>query len=271
MTTPSVPHRFEHSIEVPGTPAQVWEAIATANGISSWMMPTDLDEREGGAVVFHMGPDASSEGTITGWDPPHRIVYEEPNWAALAGQDPSSVGPLVSEFVIEARSGGTCVVKVVSSAFGQGADWENEFFDEMAKGWAPMFENLRLYLAHFPGEQVTPLEVWGETSVPPAEAVERIRRALGIDRVGQVIDVRGSKGEVERITDEGVLLRLTNPVPGLLGLYAFSTGPDTTGVRVAGYLFADEAADYAEREQPAWRAWLQGLDLAKESGTSAAP
>ncbi len=41
---------------MPGTPAQVWDAIATANGISSWMMPTELEEREGGAVAFHMVP-----------------------------------------------------------------------------------------------------------------------------------------------------------------------------------------------------------------------
>ena len=35
MTSPDVPHRFEIEVEVPGTPEQVWQAIATANGISS--------------------------------------------------------------------------------------------------------------------------------------------------------------------------------------------------------------------------------------------
>ena len=48
MTTPNIPHRFEFEVEVPGTPEQVWQAIATAEGISSWMMPTELEPRVGG-------------------------------------------------------------------------------------------------------------------------------------------------------------------------------------------------------------------------------
>src|SRR5687768_18352869 len=104
MTTPDVPLRFEFSVEVPGPPEQVWDAIATANGISAWMMQTELEEREVGKVVFHMGPE-QSEGTVTGWDPPRRLVYEEPHWAGLAGQDERTVTPLVTEFLVEATSG----------------------------------------------------------------------------------------------------------------------------------------------------------------------
>ena len=84
MTTPDRPLRMELTFEMPGTAEQVWDAIATANGISSWFMPTDMEERVGGAVCFHMGED-SSEGTVTEFDAPHRIVYEEPDWAGLSG------------------------------------------------------------------------------------------------------------------------------------------------------------------------------------------
>ena len=55
MTQPHVPHRMELTFELPGTPEQVWQAIATADGISSWFLPTDLEERQGGAIVTHMG------------------------------------------------------------------------------------------------------------------------------------------------------------------------------------------------------------------------
>ena len=61
----TVPHRMELTFVLPGTAEQVWDAIATANGISSWMLPTDVEEREGGAICYHMGPDMSSEGTVT--------------------------------------------------------------------------------------------------------------------------------------------------------------------------------------------------------------
>jgi uncharacterized protein YndB with AHSA1/START domain len=261
MTTPNVPYRFEFEVEVPGSAEQVWDAVATANGISSWMMETELDEREGGRVVFHMGPDDSSEGTVTGWEPPHRIVYEEPSWAALAGQDPTSVTPLVTEFLVEASSGGTCVVKVVSSAFGQGAEWEQEFFDQMGKGWAPMFEHLRLYLTHFPGQQVTRLEAAVDVRGTPESAAGSVRRALGVEAPGETVEVIGAKGEVERVADDSVLLRLTDPVAGLLACFSYGTGEDTARLWVAGYLFSDTAAAYVEREQPKWQAWLEGLGL----------
>ncbi|MGH3812579.1 MAG: SRPBCC domain-containing protein, partial [Pseudonocardiaceae bacterium] len=113
MTMPNVPLRMEFSVEVPGTPEQVWDAIATTNGISSWFLPTDVEEHEGGAIVLHMG-DTDSPGTITGWDPPRRLEYSEPEWAALTGHDVDSVTPMVTEFLVEAQSGGTCVVHVVS-------------------------------------------------------------------------------------------------------------------------------------------------------------
>ena len=119
-TTPNVPYRLEFSVEVPGTPEQVWQAIATAKGMSAWFLPTEMEEREGGSLHFTMGPEMGSDGRVTGWDPPRRIVYEE-DWAALMGKDPDALSPLTSEFLVEAQSGGTCVVRVTSSGFGTGA------------------------------------------------------------------------------------------------------------------------------------------------------
>ncbi len=263
-TTPDIPYRLEFSVEVPGTPEQVWQAIATSEGISSWFLPTDVEERQGGAIVTHMG-ETSSPGTITGWEPPRRLAYEEPDWATLAGHAGAPVTPLATEFLVEARSGGTCVVRVVSSAFGTGADWEREFFAEMAKGWTPMFDHLCLYLAHFAGRRVTQFEASTDLPGAPAAAVAAIRNALDIDEgsVGGSVDARGATAVVERVAEESVLLRLTAPVPGLLAFFAFRSGEDRSisTARVAGYLFSDDAPAYIEREQPAWQGWLEGLAI----------
>jgi uncharacterized protein YndB with AHSA1/START domain len=70
--------------EVPGTPEQVWQAIATGPGISSWFAPAEVEEREGGAVAFHLGPGMDSAGIVTGWEPPRRFAYEERDWAPNA-------------------------------------------------------------------------------------------------------------------------------------------------------------------------------------------
>jgi uncharacterized protein YndB with AHSA1/START domain len=270
MTTPDVPHRYELTLTVPGTPEQVWDAIATAQGISSWMMQTDLDERVGGAVTFHMGPEDASHGTVTDYDRPRRIAYEE-DWASLVGQAGAPVTPLVTEFVVEAQSGGTCVVRVVTSAFGVGADWENEFFDDMAVGWTPMLENLRLYLTHFAGQHATTLEAAIRVDQGPTEVTEVIRAALGAGEVGSPVEARGVTAVVERVGPLETILRLTAPVPGLLAVWAFGPATGPSSARVAGYLFGDGAPDYVEREQAEWARWLETLDLNLAStGTTSA-
>jgi uncharacterized protein YndB with AHSA1/START domain len=259
--TPDHPLRMELSFELPGTAEQVWDAIATANGISSWFIPTTLEERQGGAICFHMG-ETDSPGTITGWEPPHRFAYVEPNWAELTGHDASAVTPLATEFLVEARSGGACVVRVVTSAFGTGADWEQEFFDEMEKGWRPFFEHLRLYLTHFPGQQVTSMSVDADVAAAPGPVSTAMRAGLGIEQVGQAIDTRGITGQVERLGDTDLLLRVTEPVPGLLALFAYDKGDGVTTARVEGYLFSSDAPEFVERERSGWQDWLKGVAAA---------
>ncbi len=39
-----------HEVAVPGSPEQVWQAIATGAGISTWFVPTDVQETEGGRI-----------------------------------------------------------------------------------------------------------------------------------------------------------------------------------------------------------------------------
>src|ERR1700746_1845859 len=70
--------------EVPGTPEQVWQAIATGPGISSWFVPAEFEERDGKPVAvkldFGMGMESSSPVTV--WDPPRMFATEGPGWAA---------------------------------------------------------------------------------------------------------------------------------------------------------------------------------------------
>jgi uncharacterized protein YndB with AHSA1/START domain len=253
---------MEMTFELPGTPEQVWDAIATGEGISSWFLRTDLDGREGGAVVTHMGEGASSPGEVTGWDPPRRLEYVEPDWAGLSGHDGADVTPLVSEFLVEARSGGTCVVRVVSSAFGTGADWEQEFFDGMREGWEPFFTNLDLYLRDFAGQHAVLLEVVREVAVPVAALWEALAGDLGLpDEVGKPADLRGLSGHVHQAVGTRVLVRLTDPYPGYAAVSCYDAAPGTSFAQVHAYLFHPDAGNYVEREQPGWKSWLDGLTV----------
>jgi uncharacterized protein YndB with AHSA1/START domain len=153
MTSPDQPdrveHRMERTYEVAATPDQVWDAIATAEGISAWMVPTRLDPQVGGAVSFDIG-SFWSHGIVTDYARPSRFAYAEP-WPVAdhmptADHDLSSLSPIATEFLIESASGGSCVIRVVTSAYGSGADWENEFFDQMVVDLIPMIDNLVTHL-----------------------------------------------------------------------------------------------------------------------------
>lgn len=176
MSQPAEPERVEHraerSYEVVATPEEVWEAIATADGISSWMVPTKLDPRVGGEVSFDLG-DFTSVGVVTDYTPNSRFAYDEPwpiadriedvptrmiEWFDSIGvplstvyEDLSLTTPIATEFLIEASSGGSCSIRIVSSAFGGGADWEHEFFTEMVASTAPIWDRLITHLTNAVG------------------------------------------------------------------------------------------------------------------------
>ncbi len=69
-------------IEVPGRPEEVWRAVATGPGISSWYVPHTVEEREGGAATasFGPGPEMQVAGRVAVWEPPRRValLVEQP-------------------------------------------------------------------------------------------------------------------------------------------------------------------------------------------------
>jgi len=175
------------------------------------------------------------------------------------GKDPDSLSPLTSEFLVEAQSGGTCIVRVTSSGFGTGADWEAEFWDDMGNNWMPFFDNLRLYLAHFPGQEATQLEASASHPGDAKALWSTLQDALGLDGEGAAVEVRGATGTLERVGERQALVRLIAPVPGMLSAFTFDEGEGQALAGVRAYLFSADAADYVRREEPAWRTWLEGL------------
>ena len=86
-------------VEVPGTPEEVWKAIATGPGISSWFVPTEFEERDGKpvAVTLNFGPGMESRSAVTAWDPPRMFAAQGEGW----GGSP----PIADEWSVEARGG----------------------------------------------------------------------------------------------------------------------------------------------------------------------
>jgi len=265
MTTPNedLPPRrhIELEVEVPGTPEEVWEAIATGPGITAWFVPAEVEEREGGGLSFDiMGKGMEASGVVTAWDPPRRFVYEEEDPFG-----PGSPSRLATEWLVEARSGGTCVVRLVNSLFATGEDWDDQL-DDLREGWGAYLHNLWVYMTHFPGQRCSTILVTGNAPSPKGRAWAELTGALGLPEaaVGErtattATDAPTFAGSIERAVESKhhheLMLRLDEPSQGVVFVFAFEY-LERVYATLHAYLFGDEGSAVATREEPRWRAWM---------------
>lgn len=254
-TDPSTPppRSIEIEIEVPGTPEEVWAAIATGAGVTSWYVPHEIEDRIGGAANASFGPGMEANGKIAAWDPPHRFAIE--------GETPG-VG-LAFEWTIETASADTCIVRLVNSGFGDGEDWDAQY-DAMSNGWAIFLTNLRLHLEYFApatARASIPMAVW---PLAQAEAWQRLTDHLDIPaqvEPGDRITVSGDgaphlSGVVVKSDAYGYTLLVDAPAPGTGFITAEAHGP-MTAVSIWTYLYGPEGAEAAGTDEARWRTWLE--------------
>ncbi|MGH7725602.1 MAG: SRPBCC family protein [Candidatus Eiseniibacteriota bacterium] len=267
---PSGRRYIEVETEVPGTPEEVWQAIATGPGISAWFVPTRLEEREGGAVTLDFGPGMLSEAVVTTWDPPRRF----------AAESKESMGPgsptVADEWTIEAKSGGTCRVRVVHSWFASTDDWDNQF-EGVEQGWPSFFRILKIYLSHFRGQPTDLIALLGMSPESKSAVWDKVLGSLGLGKLVQGQRVETAHGAprlagiVEHVRDkehEELFIRLEEPTSGVAHLFPMEMGGQVcASVRL--YLYGAQAKTVAARETPVWQAWFNRLlppaDAATES------
>jgi uncharacterized protein YndB with AHSA1/START domain len=245
--------------EVPGTPAEVWQAIATGPGISSWFVPAEVEEQDGkpAALKLNFGPGMEPRSALTAWDPPRMFVAQGEGW----GGSP----PIATEWSVEARAGGVCIVRIVHSLFASTDDWDNQL-EGAQSGLSGFLRTLRVYLTHFRGQRSAIMQVMTPVAGTEAEAWETLTTALGVkgSSVGQrwttPAGAHPLSGVVEYVTQSpyDALLRLDKPGPGIAALGAFTfPGGDQSMVAMNFYMYGDQAAATVARETPRWQAWLQ--------------
>lgn len=244
---------IEIEIEVPGTPEEVWQAIATGPGITSWYVPHTIEERLDGKATFSFGPGMEGEGIVTAWEPPHRFKLE----GAEGGEG------LAFEWTVQARNEGTCVVRLINSGFGDGDEWDAQY-DAMTGGWSIFLTNLRLHLEYFAPNTATtslPMAVWQKPldeawthltdhlDIPAdADAGDRITiSGLGAPHLSGVV-VKAAKGWYSLLIDA--------PASGT-GFISAEAHGDMTAISVWTYLYSDEGRAASASGEPIWRAWLE--------------
>lgn len=66
---------IRHTVMLKAPIQKVWDAVATADGLSAWFMPNDLQPVEGHEFHLQAGPFGESPCKVTLVDPPHRLSF----------------------------------------------------------------------------------------------------------------------------------------------------------------------------------------------------
>jgi uncharacterized protein YndB with AHSA1/START domain len=234
---------IRREVELPATPEEVWEAVATGPGNAAWLFPNELELREDGTPAKGSG--------VTVWDPPRKFavrVEGEDGWFNAI------------EFVLEGRDGGSTVLRYMHSGIFVD-DWDNQY-DAAGQHTDFYLHTLGQYLEHFNGRTATYVgDVPGGIQAPAASArpdgFSVLRRALGLaDGVAEGDSVRLEPQGVDAL--DGVVDYARPNFLGIRtadGLYRFF-GRNAFGqpVGVALHLFTD-GVDPEQAKQP-WQAWL---------------
>lgn len=227
-----------HDAPVPATPEQVWEAIATGPGISSWYV--GRTEVDGETVRTSFGEGWVPAGTVTVADAPHHFAYRS---------DTAEDGRYVAyEYLIEGRAGAATVLRTVTSGFLPGDDWADEF-EAMRYGTELFFHTLTEHLRHFPGRFATPVTVFGPPVTDWPATWRRLHAALGLDGAPRP----GDRVRAEVVPD-GVV-SFVNPhalaVRAPEGVYRFLRG--FHGSLIAGHVL------YSAADPGVWPGFLAAL------------
>ncbi|MEN0063873.1 MAG: SRPBCC domain-containing protein [Myxococcota bacterium] len=242
-------------VEVPGTPEEVWEAIASGPGISSWFVPTRF-EPEGAAtptsVVVSFGEGMDSKSEIQSWDPPRRFVAEG-SWG-------EGSPPVATEWSVEAREGGTCVVRVVHSLFASTTEWDEQL-EGTTGGWANYFRVLKLRLTHFAGEPAAVAQAMFPLGADLDTVWDRVVAGLGLEAAEENwVSPEGApqgEGIIEARLEHSVFLRLRSPGSMIVHLEALPMGEQ--GLLAWRQFAYGDGRSHADAQAAAWRDWTQAL------------
>ena len=86
---------------------------------------------------------------------------------------------MATEWTVEARSGGTCVVRVVHSWFAETDEWDGQF-EGTEHGWPAFFRDLALYLVNFRGQPSSTFQL-----MAPAVTVDDFANGDGVFSFGR--------------------------------------------------------------------------------------
>ena len=149
MTSPR--RTIELEVIIHATPATVWKALSSGEGLKQWFPPIAEGGGSAGAdVLLSWGNGMEWLTKTTAWEENRHLQWSDPPYPDKS--EPSETIQMAIDWYIETATGGRCVVRLVHSGFGTGANWDDQYSGN-SEGWKYFLFNLRQYLEHHDGEQ----------------------------------------------------------------------------------------------------------------------
>ena len=224
----------EREVLLPASAEQVWDAIATTEGLACWLFPMPVPELGDGA---------------TSWVPPHHLAVrmEQGEWFNEL------------EYVIERQGTGSILRYVHHGIFVD--DWDTQY-DAVQQHTDFYLHTLGQYLKFFAGQSVTfvgevPEGIQGPIRSADPDGFERFKQALGIApgiRAGEVVnfqcpDATTIEGVVDYAQPNFLGVRTVNALYCFFGRNVFG---QSVGMTIHQF---GEAVD-SDAIASQWRVWL---------------
>jgi uncharacterized protein YndB with AHSA1/START domain len=135
---------IELEVTILATPAEIWKALSTAEGLARWFPPIAEGAGAPNSDLFlSWGEGIDWRTHTTAWEENRHLQWTDPPKNDSA--NPSDAIQMVVDWYIETITGGRCVVRLVHSGFSANADWDDQY-GANKEGWTYFLFNLRHYL-----------------------------------------------------------------------------------------------------------------------------
>jgi uncharacterized protein YndB with AHSA1/START domain len=228
------------------TPAQVWDAVATGPGWTSWYHPSELEPSRGGIARTDFGGGTFVEGEVRVYEPGKRIVLSTLRVAHDIGAEPEEdeatmefslaepeddlhavpIEPGGSLSVLRSRLGepqpmARGVGETLGTRRSRGKQtilyFRQRGFPEVDQavyeaGWDVYFHTLSEYLIHFAGKPPLTHSSIAAPAIEKQQQFARLTAGLGIDRDVKVGDEIETKPKGRDDTIKGIVdLKMSDP------------------------------------------------------------
>lgn len=174
----------QREIRIAAPPDVVWKALTDAEELRRWFpLEARVTPGPGGRLWMRWDATELDDTRIDVWEPERhlRTTGTQGGWAGLA-----------TDYYLRSAEGGTTVLRVVSSGFGSGEDWD-ELLEAYGEGWDFELRGLRHYLERHRGRDrvvawarapytVSHEEAWARITSPGGWFGERGLRELAEGR-----------------------------------------------------------------------------------------